>query len=104
MLPLQFSARNLKLEKTLAFQFASRVRHEGLVKGDAGVKGFGVFTTRSFQKGEYLCEYEGKLTVSKQRDHTEGIYVLHYKVGKLFYRLLFFLVIQFTISRSKCTF
>jgi SET domain-containing protein len=73
---------------TLAQQYVSRIRHEGLIKGDAGEKGFGVFTTRSFRKGEYLCEYEGKYRESLIDDDSEGNYLYHFKVGKLYCRLL----------------
>jgi hypothetical protein len=79
-----------KLEKTLARQYACRVRHEGLEKRDAGVKGFGVFSTRSFLKGEFLCEYEGKLEITSKEDMTEGEYLFNYKVGKVYYRSLNF--------------
>jgi hypothetical protein len=86
-MPLRFSVGKIG---TLALQYARRVRHEGLEKGDAGEKGFGVFATRPFVKGELICEYEGKVTVSKQEDFTEGTYLYHYQVGKLFYRLIIF--------------
>lgn len=74
----------------LVRQLARKIPHvdEGLIKGHAGEKGFGVFATRPFKKGELVCEFQGKLQVSKKEDLTEGVYFFNFKVGKLHYRSL----------------
>jgi len=38
-------------------------------------KGKGVFTTRFFQKGEFVCEYTGKLTTKKDAIEQEKHYL-----------------------------
>ena len=79
-----------KIKQNLAAQYRARIRHEGLKKSEAGEKGFGVFTTRRFLKGEYLCEYEGRVQqVSDTKDGTEGNYLFDFKCGPKHYRLLF---------------
>jgi hypothetical protein len=100
-MPLQFSVRfSPRLVKSknpfarrrqprlppLRVQYATRIRHEGLVKADAGEKGFGVFATRPFRKGEFLVEYEGEVFVDTQDDeNAEGIFLFKFQSGKLFY-------------------
>lgn len=42
---------------------------------DTPDKGKGVFTTRLFQKGEFVCEYTGKLTTKKDALKREKLYL-----------------------------
>ena len=44
---------------------------DGLIIGDAGVKGRGVFTTKSFSPGDFLCEYTGDLITANQGKERE---------------------------------
>lgn len=77
----------------LAAQYEARRGnpHEGLEKRVAPGKGFGVFTTRPFVKGEYICEYGGKMKVTDKEDHREGMYLYNFRVGQKFYRLLYYI-------------
>ena len=65
---------------------------EGLVIGNAGDKGRGVFTTKSFAPGDFVCEYTGTLLTAAEGRDKEKIYdkkpdeygsFVHYFVDKV---------------------
>ena len=72
--PVKKSRRHKPKEETEIEKKLRLKSQDGLVISDAGKKGRGVFTTKSFSPGDFLCEYTGELLIKKEGEKREELY------------------------------
>ena len=76
------------LQSELQQQIAKKLRsknEEGLKVVSMDTKGRGVVSSRSFMKGELLCEYSGELISFKEAKRREMTYLLDPSIGCYMY-------------------